>query len=325
MNRVYGLAALGGTFDRLHDGHKHFLKTAFQHAEAVVIGVTTAIMNSTKAYAERIEEFDVRSKHLHTFLKTFGKPYRLIPLTDMYGETLTNKNVDALAITTLTRKGALIVNQKRTQLGLQPLPLIEASMLTTTHGDILSSSLIRSGLVDRSGLAYADLFSQDFHISEQQKELLRKPQGTLLKSEQEIDTHRLSQATKVATVGDIVTQSFFQAGMRVDYALVDYRSKKQSHAWQPQDYWTQAQRNISNPSGQITSQAAASLFEQVGLDPCLFIVNGEEDLLAIPMILCMPLGSLLYYGQPTTGIVELEISERLKNTFLKFVRKDMPV
>ncbi len=325
MSKPYALAALGGTFDRLHDGHKHFLKTAFQYAEALVIGVTVPSMNSAKAYAERIEEFDKRIEHLHTFLKTFEKPYRLIPLTDIYGETLTNQHVDALAITTLTHKGAKMVNQKRGELGLQPLPLIEASMLTTTHGDILSSSLIRTGLIDRSGFAYADLFSQDLRLSEQQKELLRMPQGKLLKSEQKIDERRLRQATKVATVGDIVTRSFLHAGIRVDYALVDYRSKKQSHVWRPQDYWTQVTRNITNSAGQIVSQAAASLFKQVALDSCLFIIDGEEDLLALPMVLCMPLGSLLYYGQPNRGIVELEISESLKNKFLKFVRKDLPV
>ena len=37
----YKRAAVGGTFDILHIGHKHLLETSFQISEEVVIGVTS--------------------------------------------------------------------------------------------------------------------------------------------------------------------------------------------------------------------------------------------------------------------------------------------
>lgn len=321
MNKIFPLVALGGTFDRLHDGHKHFLTTAYNQADSLLVGVTTASMNTGKSYAHLIEAYDIRVENLETFLQTFNKPFRIAPLTDIYGETLTNVEIDALAVTTLTQSGAAQVNDKRESLGLKPLPIIEASMLINTHGEYLSSSLIRAGSINRSGFAYADLFLRDFILNENQKKLLRQPQGKLIESEKLLDQSHLQAATKVATVGDIVTQAFLRAKFRIDFAVVDFRSQNNEHIWEPQAYWEHDISTIYNPAGQITHAASSRLLKQVTLGPHLFVVEGEEDLLALPLVLSLPLGSLLYYGQPNEGVVELTITEHLKSTFLTFCQQ----
>jgi pantetheine-phosphate adenylyltransferase len=321
MNKLYPLVALGGTFDRLHDGHKHFLTTAFNQAEALVVGVTIASMNSNKLFAKLIETYEVRAKNLEIFLRTFNKPFRLVPLADRYGETLSNAEIDALAVTTLTKSGATQVNLQRASAGLKPLPILEATMLTNKHGDYICSSLIRAGAINRSGFAYADLFAYDLILDEQQKALLRRPQGKLFESEKNIDETRLDTATMVATVGDIVTQAFLRARLRIDIAAVDFRSQNSEHIWKPQEYWNHDISTILNPSGRVMHDAALRLIKQVAYGPHLFVVEGEEDLLALPLVLSLPLGSLLYYGQPHEGIVELEITEHIKHTFLAFCQQ----
>lgn len=317
--KVYSLIALGGTFDHLHAGHKHFLSHALAAAAQLVIGVTVPEMNASKAYSQLIEPYNKRVSNLKKYLGSFNKPCRIIPLTDIFGETLDNPEIDALAVTTLTQSGAQAVNRERHKRDLQPLPLIVASMLTTSSGDYLSSTLIRSGLIDRSGLAYASLFDTDVRLHEEQKKVLRSPQGLLLKSEAEIDPRQLAQATKVTTVGDMVTQAFLRNRLRVDYSLIDFKTHHETHVWQPQTFWKGPIVTVTNPAGHIQRDAARALFQGTSHNTSLFLVEGEEDLLAIPMVMCLPLGSLLYYGQPNQGIVEVRVTEELKHRFHAFI------
>ena len=43
-----------------------------------------------------------------------------------------------------------------------------------------------------------------------------------------------------------------------------------------------------------------------------FIVDGEEDLLVLPVLEYAPIGSILYYGQPGKGIVEVVVTNTVK-------------
>ena len=46
--------------------------------------------------------------------------------------------------------------------------------------------------------------------------------------------------------------------------------------------------------------------------PARVLVNGEEDLLAIPAIIFAPEGSSLFYGQPGQGIVMVTVDTAAK-------------
>jgi uncharacterized protein (UPF0218 family) len=49
------------------------------------------------------------------------------------------------------------------------------------------------------------------------------------------------------------------------------------------------------------------------------IVDGEEDLLAIPAVLEAPLRALIVYGQPSQGIVVVEASSQRKAKLAKLL------
>ncbi len=69
----------------------------------------------------------------------------------------------------------------------------------------------------------------------------------------------------------------------------------------------------SNPAGTITAEAIVALENALlGEKPARVLIDGEEDLLAIPAIEAAPLGSLLYYGQPGEGVVMVVVDERAK-------------
>jgi len=50
-------------------------------------------------------------------------------------------------------------------------------------------------------------------------------------------------------------------------------------------------------------------------------VDGEEDLLALPVILFSPLNSLVFYGHWQLGVVGVEVNEEIKDKVLKLLRK----
>ena len=53
----------------------------------------------------------------------------------------------------------------------------------------------------------------------------------------------------------------------------------------------------------------------------LIVVDGEEDLLALPVIVEAPEGSLVFYGQPSTGVVSITVSNSIKSKVKRMLKK----
>lgn len=67
---VYDAVVLGGTFDRLHAGHKLLLQAAAELAKKrVVIGISTGPMLARKKLAHLIEPLEVRREAVQGFIK----------------------------------------------------------------------------------------------------------------------------------------------------------------------------------------------------------------------------------------------------------------
>jgi uncharacterized protein (UPF0218 family) len=46
--------------------------------------------------------------------------------------------------------------------------------------------------------------------------------------------------------------------------------------------------------------------------PVRIVVSGEEDLLALPLFVMVPNGSVVLYGQPLEGMVIVRIDEKIR-------------
>jgi uncharacterized protein (UPF0218 family) len=46
--------------------------------------------------------------------------------------------------------------------------------------------------------------------------------------------------------------------------------------------------------------------------PVRILVTGEEDLLALPLFVIVPNGSVVLYGQPLEGMVIVRINEKIR-------------
>lgn len=89
-NKTYQHVVMGGTFDRLHAGHKILLSAAVLRTEkSLTIGVTDGEMIHTKKLWELIEPCETRIQKLREFLVDIEPrlEYRIVPIRDPYGPT----------------------------------------------------------------------------------------------------------------------------------------------------------------------------------------------------------------------------------------------
>ncbi|XP_064456272.1 bifunctional coenzyme A synthase-like isoform X2 [Ornithodoros turicata] len=150
--RTYESVCLGGTFDRLHIGHKVLLSEAVLHAsEKVVIGVTDGDMLKGKLLWELIEPIEVRIKVLTEFLEEVDSTlkYDVMPIYDPYGPTIVDPNLKCLYVSDETLKGGKRVNEERAKRGMPPMVLRSVSLAEdvcrTGHEEFkISSSTLRS-------------------------------------------------------------------------------------------------------------------------------------------------------------------------------------
>jgi len=145
--------AVGGTFDEFHRGHKVLLIKAFEIGEHVLIGLCTDEFVKKMGKPHVTAPYQERLKELQAFMKKLGLSYKaeIIPLNDTYGNTLTDRCIEALVVSEETEKIAIKINQKRREARLPPLTIVTIRMVPAENYKPISTTRIRHGEIDREG------------------------------------------------------------------------------------------------------------------------------------------------------------------------------
>jgi len=155
---------------------------------------------------------------------------------------------------------------------------------------------------------------------------LKEPLGILLEGEPKATIVRLREMIQrlkpslFAAVGDFISENVIESGIEPDIVVVDHRIMRISV--RPMNTKGRTEIRARNPQGTIDADAWRAIDEAVTLKRGVaVIVEGEEDLLVLPLIALMPRGSLIAYGQPHAGMVAVEVTEERKRWADGFMRR----
>lgn len=319
----YKHAVIGGTFDHLHRGHMSELKLASSIAPKLTVGLTSDAMAHKKVASVAMQPYDVRRRELiQVFATHFPKvSATIVMIDDIYGPAGHEESFDVLVATKTTYENAKRVNEKRQENNVGELKILLAEEILAEDGVLISSTRIRAGEIDREGAVYINHFESTKTLPPSLRAALQQPMGQLFEGPE----HDISQAAnkckahiqsteyaQIIAIGDIVFKALESVKMKVDVAVVDYRTKRQ-----PLEFLSdRIHSDVSNKASQIESPAVAYLQKVIQTStqdkPGRMVVEGEEDLLVLPSVMLAPLGSWVCYGQPEVGMVAVEVTEQSK-------------
>ena len=142
------IAAVAGTFNILHSGHRRLIEHAFSIADEVYVGISSDAMASSGR--EKVLPLYLRSAALTSYLDTLGR-YRLFVIEDMYGPDEMMDNVDVLVVSEETASNGRAVNDRRVSRGLGPMRLDVVPLVMSDDGSKVSATNILRGEYGREG------------------------------------------------------------------------------------------------------------------------------------------------------------------------------
>lgn len=329
---MYTHVFAAGTFDGMHKGHEALLDRAFLDGERVIIGLTSddfirkfklasreasseARSRSARGSgsARQLAKFSTRKMQLAQWLRQRGRQATIIAIDDVHEPAASMPELDAIVVSSKTAFRAREINDIRKKRGLSQLAVLEVPMIDAEDKKPVSSSRMRNGEIDQDGKLI---------LPDNMRPELAKPLGMVL-GESEIANSLVSNREKIiVAVGDVATKTLLDSGVTPRLAIIDFRVGRKSSSILEKYRDSLVKKSLSVKSGPgYISKEALQAIRAKHKEKRVIIVDGEEDLLALPAILYAPRGSVVYYGQPREGLVEVMVTDEKKKEVVALLER----
>ena len=152
-------------------------------------------------------------------------------------------------------------------------------------------------------------------LPENLRDQLKNPLGNLIKDNDPNKKNVLKKIyaeSIIITVGDRTTENMAQLGLRPQIQIIDGLEKR-NQLPVPADDAINTKLSCKNPPGEITEESMQVIQKAFSCEPPVrIIVDGEEDLLVIPVCIFAPENSVVMYGQPNEGLVIVHITPEIQ-------------
>lgn len=144
---------------------------------------------------------------------------------------------------------------------------------------------------------------------------MKIPLGILLPEshtqKSEIQKH-LTDNSYIITVGDRTTEKMIDFGLIPSLQIIDGQEKREKR--ESPNLTNATELTVDNPATEITPQSIDVIKKAFTMkSPVRIFVNGEEDLLVIPVCIHAPENAVVMYGQPHEGLVIVKITAEIRN------------
>ena len=147
------------------------------------------------------------------------------------------------------------------------------------------------------------------------RDQLKTPLGNLINDNdpnKENIIKKISAESVLITVGDKTTENILQLGLKPQIQIIDGLEKRNQRIV-PTDDTINTKLSCKNPPGEITEESMQIIKKAFSSEPPVrIIVDGEEDLLVIPVCILAPENSVVMYGQPNEGLVIVQITPKIR-------------
>jgi len=147
------------------------------------------------------------------------------------------------------------------------------------------------------------------------RDQLKNPLGNLISDNdpnKENIIKKISAESVIITVGDRTTENILQLGLKPQILIIDCLEKRNQRI-APIDDTINTKLSCRNPPGEITEESIQIIKKAFSSEPPVrIVVDGEEDLLVIPVCISAPENSVVMYGQPNEGLVIVHITPEIR-------------
>ncbi len=145
---------------------------------------------------------------------------------------------------------------------------------------------------------------------------MKIPLGILLPENQadksNIKKH-LFENSYIITVGDRTTEKMIDFDLVPSLQIIDGQEKREQRE-PPPKLENATELTVDNPAAEITFESIEIIKKAFTLQsPVRLFVNGEEDLLVLPVCIYAPENAVVLYGQPNQGLVIVQITQEIRN------------